>query len=161
MLGGSAFPCGRMRLRVVVRMCVCALPRCSRVPLWLGVARVNRHRQPLVGCSHACIRTNGLTGGMEQCEDPSNAKAQGVRLLKKMALDPRCGLTVQELLDGDRSWDTFKLQEDGCTLLLPAACCLLPAHSIPLPITLELLFTSHCPLPTACCLIHHPPPTSK
>ena len=36
-----------------------------------------------------------LAGGVEQCDDPSAVKAHGVRLLKKMALDPRCGLSVQ------------------------------------------------------------------
>jgi len=52
-----------------------------------------------------------LSGGVEQCEDPSAVKAHAVRLLKKMASDPRCGPVVQGLLDEDRAWDAYKLQD--------------------------------------------------
>lgn len=52
-----------------------------------------------------------LMGGLEQCEDPSAVKAHAVRLLKKMANDPHCGMSVQELLNEDCTWDEFKLQE--------------------------------------------------
>ena len=52
-----------------------------------------------------------LAGGLEQCDDPSAVKAHSVRLLKKMAADERFGPTVAALLDEDRTWDAFKMQE--------------------------------------------------
>ena len=52
-----------------------------------------------------------LSGGLEVCEDPSACKAHGVKLLKKLAADPRLGLSIQQRLDEDRDWDNFKAQD--------------------------------------------------
>lgn len=45
------------------------------------------------------------------CQDPPNAKAQGVLLLKKMAADARYGPSVRELLDREATWDAYRLQD--------------------------------------------------
>jgi len=52
-----------------------------------------------------------LSGGLEQCDDPSAVKAHAVKLLKTLAADARLGPTIQAVLDEDRSWDAFKQQE--------------------------------------------------
>ena len=52
-----------------------------------------------------------LSGGLEQCDDPSAVKAHAVKLLKTLAADARLGPAIQALLDEDRSWDAYKAQE--------------------------------------------------
>ena len=36
-----------------------------------------------------------LASGLERCEDPSTVKAHAVKLLKKLAMDPRLGPAIQ------------------------------------------------------------------
>jgi len=52
-----------------------------------------------------------LSGGLEQCDDPSAVKAHAVKLLKTLAADARLGPTIQLVLDEDSSWESFKAQE--------------------------------------------------
>ena len=52
-----------------------------------------------------------LSGGLEQCDDPSAVKAHAVKLLKTLAADTRLGPAIQAVLDEDTLWDTFKAQE--------------------------------------------------
>ena len=48
-----------------------------------------------------------LSGGLEQCDDPSAVKAHAVKLLKTLAADPRLGATIQAVLDEDTVWDSY------------------------------------------------------
>ena len=52
-----------------------------------------------------------LSGGLEQCDDPSAVKAHAVKLLKTLAADARLGAAIQAVLDEDPSWESFKAQE--------------------------------------------------
>ena len=61
-----------------------------------------------------------LSGGLEQCDDPSAVKAHAVKLLKTLAADTRLGPTIQAVLDEDRVWDSFK-QQDHELFLAPDA----------------------------------------
>ena len=52
-----------------------------------------------------------LAGGLEQCDDPATVKAHAVKLLKTLAADVRLGPTVQQTLDAEAVWESFKAQE--------------------------------------------------
>ena len=70
-----------------------------------------------------------LSGGLEQCDDPSAVKAHAVKLLKTLAADPRLGATIQAVLDEDTVWDSYKAQEHDLFLAPDAERGLLTSNS--------------------------------
>jgi DnaJ homolog subfamily C member 13 len=52
-----------------------------------------------------------LAGGLEQCDDPATVKAHAVKLLKTLSADVRLGPTIQQTLDAEAVWESYKAQE--------------------------------------------------
>ena len=71
-----------------------------------------------------------LSGGLEQCDDPSAIKAHAVKLLKTLANDLRLGPTIVATLDEDAVWENYKSQEHDLFLAPDANAGLLTQSGV-------------------------------